>query len=476
MNLFEHYYLTKDRILDILKNDGIIVFDTSALLDLYYYSEDSRNKIFKNVFPYFANRLWLPAQVYLEFLKNKDTVAAKPEKTYMALLDKDNRDMGYVPKLVSTVTKFEKDTKELEGILTTLKEITVREDKHPFLEQEIFEPIDQAVDILKEQMEAFSAKVEDFQIDITQRINDKILDLSSQGDEIQNQIEEKFTIGEELTYEQMTQISVDGRRRYEEKIPPGYMDQEDKTGLQKYGDLFVWMEILNHASECGKDVILITNDVKEDWVDKKFDRKPRFELLKEFRSTTQKNFWMCNMKDFLYLANEVIDEKNRIPEKVMEDVDEVSNQLPEESDDDAVIRGMVSEWMDTEAAVIIDRLLPVDSNWKVFGNNRIYNGIDYRGEEWIVLAHLVEKFDYASILHALTNLREIKRDYDQLGKEYYYSQLIILKDKASADKFMKKVKGNAKLSSMFSNVYVQNTVLYMMRGRLFFVDANHAMG
>lgn len=43
---------------------------------------------------------------------------------------------------------------------------------------------------------------------------------------------------------------------------------------------------------------------------------------------------------FLYLANEVIDEKNRIPEKVMEDVDEVSNQLPEESDDDAVIR----EW------------------------------------------------------------------------------------------------------------------------------------
>ena len=235
MNLFEHYYLTKDRILDILKNDGIIVFDTSALLDLYYYSEDSRNRIFKNVFPYFENRLWLPAQVYFEFLKNKDTVAAKPEKTYMALLDKDNRDMGYVPKLVSTLTKFEKDTKELKGILTTLKETTIREDKHPFLEQEIFESIDQAVDILKQQMEAFSAKVEAFQIDITQRINDKILDLSSQGDEIQDQIDEKFKIGEELTYEQMTQISVDGRRRYEEKIPPGYMDQEDKTGGKSAG-------------------------------------------------------------------------------------------------------------------------------------------------------------------------------------------------------------------------------------------------
>ncbi len=107
MNLFEHYYLTKDRILDILKNDGIIVFDTSALLDLYYYSEDSRNRIFKNVFPYFENRLWLPAQVYFDFSKQGYS-GCKTRETYMALLDKDNRDMGYVPKLVSTVTKFEK--------------------------------------------------------------------------------------------------------------------------------------------------------------------------------------------------------------------------------------------------------------------------------------------------------------------------------------------------------------------------------
>ena len=476
MNLFEQYYLTKGNVIEILKNDGIIVFDTSALLDLYYYSEDSRKRIFEDVFPYFENRLWLPAQVYFEFLKNKDVVAAKPEKTYMALLNKDNRDMGYVPKLASTMTKFEKDTKELRGILTTLKETTIREDKHPFLAQEIFEPIDQAVEILKEQMEVFSAKVEDFRIDITQKINDKIQDLSSQCDEIQNQIEDKFVIGEEFTYEQMTQISIDGKRRYEEKIPPGYMDQENKTGMQKYGDLFVWMEILNHASECGKDVILITNDVKEDWIDKKFDRNPRFELLKEFKSTTQKNFWMCNMKDFLHLANEVIDEKKRIPEKVMEDIEEISNQLPEETEDDALIRKMVSEWMDREDAVIIDRLLPIDPDWKVFGNNRIYTGIDYCGEEWIVLAHLVDKFDYASILHALTNLRKIKREYDQLGKEYYYSQLIILHDKESADKFMRKVKRNVNLNSMFLNSYVENTVLYVMRGRLFFVDANHAMG
>ena len=108
-------------------------------------------------------------------------------------------DCGFQHRYILNFSKIEKDTKELKGILTTLKETTIREDKHPFLEQEIFEPIDRAVDILKEQMEAFSAKVEDFQIDITQRINDKILDLSSQGDEIQDQIDEKFKIGEELT-------------------------------------------------------------------------------------------------------------------------------------------------------------------------------------------------------------------------------------------------------------------------------------
>lgn len=476
MNLYEKYYLTKENVIEILKNDGIIVFDTSALLDLYYYSEDSRDRIFENVFPYFANRLWIPAQVYFEFLKNKDTVAAKPRKTYEALLDINNKDMGYVPKINFIVAKFEKTLKELEGVLTTLEQTTAKEDKHPFLEQEIFTPMNDAVNIFRNQMREFSTKVDTFQTEIQLNINKKIDELSLEDDAVQKQIEKNFVIGNELSYEQMTKISIDGKRRYSEKIPPGYMDQENKIGLQKYGDLFVWAEILNYAAKQKKDVILITNDVKEDWVDKKLDCKPRFELLKEFNSITHKNFWMCNMKDFLHLVNQINDEKSQIPENVMEDVEEVSNQSIENTEQDILIQQIVSDWMEAEQAVIIDKRLPLNLDWRIYGNNRVYNAIDYRGDEWIVLANFPTKYNYASVLHSLTNLREIKRDYDRLGKKYHYSQLIILKNKENADKFMQVIRKTPKLNKVFEADSVENTVVYMMKGMLFFVDANHAMG
>ena len=63
IDLYKKYYLDSDKVQQILKS-GIIVFDTSALLDLYYYSFDTQNEIFRNVFKYLSNRLWIPSQVY----------------------------------------------------------------------------------------------------------------------------------------------------------------------------------------------------------------------------------------------------------------------------------------------------------------------------------------------------------------------------------------------------------------------------
>lgn len=44
IDLYKKYYLDSDKVQQILKS-GIIVFDTSALLDLYYYSFDTQNEI-----------------------------------------------------------------------------------------------------------------------------------------------------------------------------------------------------------------------------------------------------------------------------------------------------------------------------------------------------------------------------------------------------------------------------------------------
>lgn len=56
-----------------------------------------------------------------------------------------------------------------------------------------------------------------------------------------------------------------GEYRFKNKIPPGYMDKNKEDN--SYGDYIIWREIVDKcSSEDGADAIIITNDVKEDWV------------------------------------------------------------------------------------------------------------------------------------------------------------------------------------------------------------------
>ena len=84
-DIYHKYYLTDDQIKNIVKT-GIIIFDTSALLDMYCYSEETQKWIINDVFAKINNRLWIPAQVYFEYLKNKDEVFSKPKNMYESLL------------------------------------------------------------------------------------------------------------------------------------------------------------------------------------------------------------------------------------------------------------------------------------------------------------------------------------------------------------------------------------------------------
>ena len=85
VDLYKKYYLDSETIKEILQN-GIVVFDTSALLDLYSYSSETRNEIFNKAFNYLKGRLWIPAQVYFEYLKNKMCIRDRYYAMYCALI------------------------------------------------------------------------------------------------------------------------------------------------------------------------------------------------------------------------------------------------------------------------------------------------------------------------------------------------------------------------------------------------------
>jgi hypothetical protein len=89
-------------------------------------------------------------------------------------------------------------------------------------------------------------------------------------------------------------------------MPPGYMDEAEKdkelekgkiednfqNRIRKYGDFFVWKEILDLGKKNSrKKIVFITNDVKEDWwIIKGENKKPikmREELFKEFVEITR---------------------------------------------------------------------------------------------------------------------------------------------------------------------------------------------
>ena len=123
------------------------------------------------------------------------------------------------------------------------------------------------------------------------------------------------------------EIIKEGELRYRSKIPPGYKDQGSKEGISIYGDLILWKQIIAHAKKVKKPIILIINDIKEDWCyttkDKRIE-KPREDLIKELYTTTDMELWMYTFSDFLYTANKLL--STSVDNEVLEEVKEIEKE------------------------------------------------------------------------------------------------------------------------------------------------------
>lgn len=91
-------------------------------------------------------------------------------------------------------------------------------------------------------------------------------------------------------------------KRAEQKTPPGYKDKEKADNGE--GDYLVWRQIMDYAKAEEKDVILVTDDQKEDWVYSVSGKKqgPRPELRREFRVETGRDFYLYTSDSFVERA------------------------------------------------------------------------------------------------------------------------------------------------------------------------------
>ena len=461
IDLYKKYYIDDEKKRDIFKS-GIVVFDTSALLDLYYYSSKTRTEIFEKAFKYLKGRLWMPAQVHFEYLKNKGKVAEKPMLSYRRLLDKQNKDGGYVNTIVEKAKALQsQELGEIKNQLKTLKEQTLGPEKHPHLPLDIYLEFDSALTALDNSLTAFSSQADEFKSKMSDEIEKKIKELQSSvlPDNVYNTIEENFQIGKEYSFSKMMEIAKEGKNRYEEDIPPGYEDGKEKIGLQKYGDLFVWKQILDCASSKQMDFVLVTNDVKSDWFED--DKKtPRFELLKEFHEKANKSIWFFSMKSFIYYINELLDDQ--IHETVLQEIDSVQD---EKENDKRQINITVDNMQTLFDNVILKPIyvidvLPQNEAIRLFDNPCIFEAEDEYGQKIRIITTLVGGGNYARVLHGMTNAFELKKFYKLNNERYCYYNFIIAKNKSLIDKIMEHM-GKTKVRKLYANHSVHSAVCYL---------------
>lgn len=285
--LFPGHFKESDESLREVWETSLFVFDANILLNLYRYSDTTRNE-FLRILNKLKDRAWLPHRAAEEYLSNRLTVIDQQEKSYD-----------------DTVKLIESLQRDLDNAR-----------QHPFVSRGVMRKVNSVFDELCNELKSNKSVH-------TNRIS---------SDEIKDSIATIFENSVGLPYEkdQIEQLISEGEERYKQKIPPGFKDGA-KAGdsevfsekCRKYGDLIVWTQVIDKAIDLNKSVVLVTDDKKEDWWEK-FKGKtvgPRPELVKEFKDRANQTFHMYQADRFLELAREILGEK--VSEEIVEEIREV---------------------------------------------------------------------------------------------------------------------------------------------------------
>lgn len=234
----EYYRIHKEDLLAHF-DECIFIFDACALLDIYRLKMELTEDVFK-VLEHLKEQIRIPYHVAEEYTKNIHEVLNKQLQTI-----KDSR------------SNFDSIVKAFES-----------KRSHPYLSKNSTDLISK----LKRQVEKDFKEQEDY-------IKDQLI-----HGNYQNRMAEILDgkVLEPFSAEEILSIQTEGATRYENKIPPGYKDANKSDN--RYGDLINWKEILRYAKECGKHIIIVSSEIKEDWVTKEQGQIVglRYELIKEF--------------------------------------------------------------------------------------------------------------------------------------------------------------------------------------------------
>ncbi len=286
--------------------DAIFVFDTSTLLNFILLFHANRENIYNDIFSKLKGRLWITNHAEYEYLKNFSKVLNQPRSSYKSI--------QYSILSAGSV-------KGMEETYRKKKEELVNANKHPFFDDTAFAKMDQAFD-------AFIKAHQEFEKHIGEQINVQVDEHFEKMKE--DNLLKFFEVSEGSSFKEIVEIVKEGEIRYRHKIPPGYMDDNDKEkGFEKYGDLIVWKQMIALAEKEKRTILFVTDDEKEDWwilnsKDKSVSA-PRHELIKEMKDEAGVFYWSYTFGQFLSKAKDLLDVE--VADETIENVTSVTSAL-----------------------------------------------------------------------------------------------------------------------------------------------------
>jgi hypothetical protein len=268
--MYNWYFPPSEEEIKKIWAEGILTVDTNVLLDLYRYHTNTRKALLSSLNK-FKNRAWLSHQVSEEFFRNRSRVILSASGSFTN-----------AEKVIVELRK------SIDDPLNKLKgNRIISDDVEAKLRLTINTAIDDAEKVIAQSKNSYP----DY------RKADPILDIICKAFDSR--------VGEPFSAEQHADALKEGKKRKDNRIPPGFLDS-GKDGDRPYGDYFIWRQVMDYIKAVQKPLILVTSEQKEDWWEKASGQiiGPLYELQKEFFQETGQRFLFYRTDRFLEFSNE----------------------------------------------------------------------------------------------------------------------------------------------------------------------------
>lgn len=374
---------TKNEFSKIWSSEPLIVCDTNSILSLYEYAPTTSERYLKILNDISTQQIFIPHQVYTEYQGKYQRVRGREEKNKIknvyddiiriihdALNDFEKISFNYKNQAYPSINKLDQDVRNAFEQVTQIGKDYTRENEEEINRNKQF--------LSNNEIELFVEKIKN-----------------------------SGCIGRPFSFSEKLSIYEEGKMRYEHQIPPGFgdenKDKKDTTKREKYGDLLVWKQLLQHGENVSKDIIFITSDKKE-WTGTKENKKEPSPLLyEEFSEYSSYQLYFMELDELLNYVDILNNEEEigsailLIEEEILEFVTNFMGQQYLLEGDDSKLTGYLvhsgeisgylsNELVDVEITEFWDQDIEVESvnvdERKVTINGIIRSGITITAEEY----------------------------------------------------------------------------------------------